>query len=164
LVLGIAGAAAGAGAVAGGLFIRWTLPDIENRHPERERAPRLPIVFAVLFALYGDHNWSTVWLATLDQAWVIVGFPIAFTLQSALVGRPLLGLLLALPLVPVQLILLVASLTGGWEGGWIVGIAGAAAGAAAGSANGWLYSRWIMPEYERSRVRESAVQPPQRVL
>ncbi len=75
--LGIAGAAAGAaaGAVAGWLFARWTLPDIiENRPRERGSATRLPIAFAVLFALFGAYNWAIEW-RTLDQAWAIGFFP-----------------------------------------------------------------------------------------
>jgi hypothetical protein len=44
----------------------------------------------------------------------------------------------------------VASLTVGWHGGWVVGIAGAAAGA----ASGWLYNRWLMPEFKKRRVGE----------
>jgi hypothetical protein len=52
-----------------------------------------------------------------------------------------------------------ASMTVGWEGGWNLGIAGAAAGAAAGAVMGWLFNRWIMPEYDRRRARESAIRP-----
>ncbi len=161
-VLGIAGAVAGAaaGAVAGWVFTRWTLPEIiENRPPVRAGVIRMSSAFAVLFALYGAHNWSTEWLATPDEAWMIVIFPIAFAFLGALVRRPLLALLSALPLVAVQLIPLVALVTAGWEDGWTLGIAGAVAGAAAGAATGWLYNRWIMPEYEKRRARESAVRP-----
>ena len=146
--------------MAGWLFTHWTLPDIENRRPEPVRATQLPIVFAGLFALFGGYNWSTMWLATLDDAWMIGLFPLTFALLGALVRRPFLSLLSSLPLVPVLLIPLVAALTVGWEGGCPLGIAGAAAGAAAGVANGWLYSRWIMPEYEKRRARESTVRPP----
>jgi hypothetical protein len=158
---GIAGAAAGvaAGAVVGRLFTRWTLPEIENPQRQRARATALPIAFAVLFALYGAYSWATAWL-TPDQAWVIGAFPIVFALLGALVRRPFLGLLVALPLVPVQLVPLVASMTVGWGGGWILGIAGAAVGAAAGAVNGWLFNRWIMPEYDKRRAREAAVRPP----
>jgi len=161
-ILGVAGAAAGsaAGAVAGWLFTRWTLPETQNPRTLVSGAITLPGAFAVLFALFGAYSWATAWVATLDEAWVIGLFPITFALLGALVRRPFLALLSALPLVPVQLIPLVASLTVGWEGGWILGIAGAAVGAAAGAANGWLYSRWIMPEFEKRRARESAVRPP----
>jgi hypothetical protein len=48
----------------------------------------------------------------------------------------------------------------GWEGGWILGIAGAAAGATAGAVMGWLFNRWIMPEYDKLRAREKAARPP----
>src|SRR5262249_36782798 len=67
-ILGIAGGAAGmaAGAASGWLFTRWTLPDIENRQRQRETASQLPIVFAVLFALFGAYNWAIHWL-TLDE-------------------------------------------------------------------------------------------------
>jgi len=53
-----------------------------------------------------------------------------------------------------------ASITVGWDGGGVLGIAGAAAGAAAGGMKGWLFNRWIMPEYDKRRARESAVRPP----
>jgi hypothetical protein len=42
----------------------------------------------------------------------------------------------------------------------MLGIAGAAVGATAGTVNGWLFNRWIMPEYDKRRARERAVQPP----
>jgi hypothetical protein len=160
-ILGSAGAAAGAGAgaAAGWLFNRWTLPETENRPSVRGRVILLPIVFAVLFALYGAHNWASVWL-TPDHAWAIGLFPLVFAFLGGLVGRPFLGMLTALPFVPLQLVPLVASMTVGWEGGWISGTAGAAAGAAAGAVNGWLYNRWIMPEYDKRRERERAVRPP----
>jgi len=95
-ILGIAGAAARAvaGAVAGWLFARWTLPNIENRPRERARATQLPIAFAVLFALFGAYNWAIEWL-TPGQAWTIVVFPIIFALLGALVRMPFLGLLSA---------------------------------------------------------------------
>ena len=48
------------------------------------------------------------------------------------------------------------SMTMEWEGGWILGIAGAPVGA----AFGWLFNRWIMPEYDKRRERGSAVRPP----
>jgi hypothetical protein len=160
--LGLAGAAAGAGAGAatGWLFVRWTLAESQRPRIIVSGTATLPVAFGVLFAVYGAHNWSTLWIATLGDAWMIALFPATFAFLGALVGRPLLSLLTALPLVPVQLVPLVASLTVGWEGGWIAGIAGAAVGAAAGAANGWLYSRWIMPEWEKRRARESAVRPP----
>src|SRR5262249_3536673 len=68
-ILGIAGAAAGAaaGAVMGWLFTRWALPDLEKRQREPARAAQLPLVFAVLFALFGAYNWAHE-SATLDQA------------------------------------------------------------------------------------------------
>jgi hypothetical protein len=116
----------------------------------------LPVAFAVVFALFGAYSWATARFVTLDEAWAIGLFPIVFALLGALVGKPLLGLVAGLPLVAVPLVPLVASLMVGWEGGWIAGLAGGAAGAAAGAANGWLYDRWIMPEYARRRARELA--------
>jgi hypothetical protein len=116
-------------------------------------------MFAVLSAIYGAYNWGSVWL-TPDHAWAIVLFPLAFAFLGGLVGRPLLGMFTAFPFVPLQLVPLVASLTVGWEGGWVLGIAGAAVGAAAGAVNGWLYNRWIMPEYDKRRAQERAVRPP----
>jgi len=166
-LLGIAGAAAGvaAGSAAGWLFTRWTLPDIENRQRQRERAGQLPLVFAVLFALFGAYNWAIHWL-TLDEArgigigWILLAL-FLIALPGTLVGRPFLGLLvMSPPFVLVPLIPLVASMTVGWEGGWIPGIAGAAVGAAAGAATGWMFNRWIMPEYDKRRARQSAVRPP----
>jgi hypothetical protein len=155
-VLGIAGAAAGvaAGAATGWLFTRWTLPDIKNRHPERGKATQLPIVFAALFALFGAYSWAIKWL-TLDHAWGIGLGWILLALPGALVGRPFLGLLVMSPFVLVTLVPLVASMIVGWEGGWVDGIAGAAVGAAAGAVMGWLFKRWIMPEYDKRRARES---------
>jgi hypothetical protein len=160
-ILGVAGAGAGAatGAASGWLFNRWTLPEIENRPSVRRRAILLPIAFAVLFAIYGAHNWASVWLTT-GYAWAIGLFPLVFAFLGGLVGRPFLGMLTALPVVPLQLVPLVASMTVGWEGGWIPGIAGAAVGAAAGAVNGWLYDRWVMPEYDKRRERERAVRSP----
>jgi len=161
-VLGIAGAAAGtaAGALTGWLFTRWMA--IETHNPKVIASGTITMVgaLAVLLALYGGYTWSTLWPATLGQAWIIGLFPIVFALLGALVRRPLLGLLSALPIVPLPLVPLIASTTVGWEGGWLLGIAGAAAGAVAGAATGWLYNRWIMPEYEKRRLRESAVWPP----
>jgi hypothetical protein len=156
--LGIAGAAAGAaaGAVVGWLFTRWTLPDIENRRPERARPSQLPIAFAVLFALLGAYNWAVEWV-TLDQAWAIGVAWMFLALPGALVGRPFLGLLVMSPFVLVTLVPLVASMTVGWEGGWVLGIAGAAAGAVAGAATGWLFTRLILPDTEIPRVRGRAV-------
>jgi hypothetical protein len=161
LILGSAGAATGAaaGAAMGWLFNRWIVPETVNYPSERRRAILLPIVFAVLFAFYGAHNWASGWL-TLDEAWVIGLFPLVFAILGGLVGRPFLGMLTALPVIALQLVPLFASLTVGWEGGWITGIAGAAIGAAAGAVNGWLYNRWIMPEYDKRRARESAARPP----
>jgi len=53
-----------------------------------------------------------------------------------------------------------ASITVGWDGGGVLGIAGAAAGAAAGGMKGWLFNRWIMPEYDKRRTRENPVGAP----
>jgi hypothetical protein len=155
--LGIAGALAGAaaGAATGWLFNRWMLPQTENYPSERRRAILLPIVFAVVFGCYGAHNWASVWL-TPEYIWAVGIFPLLFAFLGGLVGRPLLSMLTALPFVPLQLVPLAASLTVGWDGGWISGIAGAAAGA----VNGWLYNRWIMPEYDKRRARERAARPP----
>src|SRR5262249_17535676 len=159
-ILGFAGAAAGAatGAAMGWLFTRWTLPEIENRPRERVRVV-LPIAFAVLFAIFGAYNWAIRWV-TPDHAWGIGVAWILLALPGALVGRPLRGLVVASPLVLLILVPLVGSMTVGWEGGWILGIAGAAVGAAAGALKGWLFNRWIMPEYDKRRARERAVRPP----
>jgi hypothetical protein len=81
-------------------------------------------------------------------------------LPASLVGRPFLGLTVAFPFVFIMMVPIVQSATVGWEGGWLLGIAGAAVGAAAGAVKGWLYARWIMPEYDKRRARERAVQPP----
>ena len=143
----------------GRLFARWELPETRNYPSERTRAIMLPIMFAVLFACYGAHNWASVWV-TPDDAWAIGIFPLVFAFLGGLVGRPFLGMLTALPIVALQLVPLVPSMTVGWEGGWIPGIAGAAAGAAAGAVHGWLYNRWIMPEYDKRRERGSAIRPP----
>jgi hypothetical protein len=157
-VLGLAGAAAGAaaGVATGWLFARWILSETPTPRVVMSGSVRLPVAFAMLIALFGGYSWATAWLANLDDAWALALFPITFTLLGGLVGRPLRGLLSALPLVPLQLVPLVASLTVGWEGGWICGVAGAAAGAAAGAVQGWLYNRWIMPEYAKRRERELA--------
>jgi hypothetical protein len=160
-LFGLAGAAAGgaAGALAGWLFARWTLPQTENRPDVRRRAILLPIAFATLFAIFGSYLWASARVTT-DEAWVIPVAWLFLALPGALVGRPLTGLLVASPLVLVMLVPLVGLLTLGWEGGWIVGVAGAALGAAAGAVNGWLFNRWIMPEYDKRHARESAVRPP----
>lgn len=160
-MLGNAGALAGAaaGAATGWLYNRWYMSQTENYPSERTRAISLPLVFAVLFGCYGAHNWASMWL-TPDYAWVIGMFPLVFAFLGGLVGRPFLGMLTALPVVPLLLLPLVASLTVGWDGGWISGIAGAAAGTVAGAANGWMYNRWIMPEYDKRRARERAIRPP----
>jgi hypothetical protein len=120
----------------------------------------------VLFALFGAvliaYEWATAFpakpLATFleGQARTIGIFLFVFALPSALARRnPLPGLRnFALALAPtylVQLVPPVAAGTGGWEG---------AVGAAAGAVNGWMFKRWIMPEYEKRRARESAVRPP----
>jgi len=140
------------------LFTRWTLPEIDNRPRERVRAV-LPIAFAVLLAVYGAYNWAIAWL-TLDQAWVVGVAWIFLSLPAALVGRPLLGLRVAFLFVLVMLVPVVGSATVGWEGGWLLGIAGAAVGATAGAVTGWLFNRWIMPEYDKRPARERAFQAP----
>jgi hypothetical protein len=160
--LGIAGAFTGgaAGAAMGRLFHRWMVAENERQYPSpRQRAVVLPILFAVFFAIYGASSWASVYL-TPDYAWVIGIFPLFFLFLGGLVGRPLLGMLTTLPLVLLQLIPLVALLTVGWEGGLALGVAGAAAGAVAGAVNGWLYDRWIMPEYDKLRAAKSAIRPP----
>lgn len=159
-VLGTAGAAAGvaAGAATGWLFHRVILVDTEMPRV-RGRAVRMPVAFAVLFAVFGAYNWAIAWL-TPDQAWAIGILLIGSALPGALVGKPFQGLLVALPLGVVALVPLVASMTVAWEGGWILGLAGAAAGSAAGAVFGWLFNRWIMPEYDKRRARGSAVQLP----
>jgi hypothetical protein len=143
----------------GWLFTRWTLPDLENRQREPGRADRLPIAFAVLFALFGAYNWAIERL-TPDQAWAIALGWILLAVPGALVARPFLGLLVMSPFVLVNLVPPVGAMTVGWDGGWVLGIAGAAAGAAAGAVMGWLFKRWIMPEYEKRRARESALRQP----
>ena len=142
----------------GWLFTRWTLPEIDNRPRERVRAV-LPIAFAVLFAVYGAYSWAIAWL-TADEAWVVAVVWIVLTLPAALVGRPVLGLLVAFLFVFAMLVPVVGSATVGWEGSWLLGVAGAGVGATAGAVNGWLFNRWIMPEYDKRRARERAVQPP----
>jgi hypothetical protein len=159
--LGLAGAAAGAagGTVAGWLLFRWTEPDIEKNRPgERARAILLPITFGLLFALYGGYTWGHE-PARLDEAWVIGLGWVLLAVPGVLVGRPFLGLLLASPLVLLTLVPLVASLAGTWEGGWVLGSAGAATGAALGALKGWLFNRWLMPEYDKRRAGQTAVQP-----
>ena len=160
-ILGIAGAAAGAmeSGATGWMLIRLMMEEALKQRKVVSGAVRLPGVFAVLFALYGAYSWATARIVTLDEAWAIVIFPIVFALLGALVMRPLLGLLAGLPLVLVQLVPLVASMKVEWEGGWVLGIAGAATGAIAGAATGWLYNRWIMPEYAKRRRREMAAGP-----
>ena len=158
--LGIAGAASGAaaGAVTGWLFTRLILPDTEIPKV-RGREVRMPVAFAVLFALFGAYLWATAG-PTSDLAWGLGILLIGSALPGALVGRPVLGLLVALPLGLMLMVPLVASMTVGWEGGWIHGIAGTLAGAAAGAAFGWLFNRWIMPEYDKRREQGSAFRPP----
>jgi hypothetical protein len=160
-LFGIAGAAAGAvaGAVTGWLFALWDLQEAQDPPPV-VRGLRVPVSFAVLFALFGAYSWATTSLATLGDAWAIALFLIVFAFLGVLVGKPVLSMLTALPLVPLPLVPIVASLTVGWGGGWALGMAGAVAGAAAGAANGWLYDRWIMPEYEKLRARQMAARQP----
>jgi hypothetical protein len=166
-LLGIAGAAAGAaaGAVTGWLFARWTLPDLVKRDREPARAAQqLPLAFAVLFALFGAYTWAQE-PETLDQArevgigWILLAL-FLLALPGTLVGRPFLGLLVMSPLVLVILVPTVASVNVAWEGGWVLAIVGAAVGAAAGAVNGWLFNRWIMPEYDKRRARQNAARPP----
>ena len=161
-VLGIAGAAAGAaaGALTGWLFTRWMAAEIQTPKVVASGTITMVGALTVLLALYGGYTWATMWPSTLGEAWMVGLFPMVFALLGALVRRPILGLVSALPLVPLPLVPLIASMTVGWGGDWLLGIAGAAAGSAAGAATGLLYQRWIMPEYEKRRVRESAVWPP----
>jgi hypothetical protein len=159
--LGIGGAAMGAvsGVLVGWLFARWTLPDIEIRRHQPARAYILPFAFAALFALFGAYNWGIEWL-TLDQAWVIPVTWMLLAVPGALVGRLVLGVLVMSPFELLMLMPLLGSMTVGWQGGWVLGIAGAAVGAAAGAATGWMFKRWIMPEYDKRRAREDAARPP----
>lgn len=153
----LAGGLAGA---ATGRLNPWIMGESEREYPStRQRAVLLPIMVAVLFAVYGAHNWASTWL-TPDYVWTLGMFPLLFAFLGGLVGRPVLGMLTALPLALVQLVPLVALLTVGWDGGWILGVAGAAAGAVAGAVNGFLYDRWIMPEYDKRRTGKSAIPPP----
>jgi hypothetical protein len=157
-ILGIAGAlvGAGAGAAAGWLFNRWALPEMDKPPPsKRVRAILLPIMFAVLLGSTGAVNWGVEWV-TPEHAWVIgVGW-LLLALTGALVGRPFLGLLVMSPFALILLVPLLGSITVGWEGGWIPGIVGGAVGAVAGAVKGWLFNRWIMPEYDKRRERERA--------
>jgi hypothetical protein len=161
-LLGIAGAVAGAaaGAAAGWLFNRWALPEMEKPPPsKRVRAILLPIMFAGLLAVLGALNWGVEWV-TPEHVWAIgVGW-LLLALMGALVGRPFLGLLVMSPFALMLLVPLLGSMTVGWEGGWIPGTAGAVVGAAAGAVNGWLFNRWIMPEYDKRRERERAARTP----
>jgi hypothetical protein len=161
-LLGTAGAVAGAaaGAATGWLFTRLILPDTEV--PEvRGRAVRMPIAFALLFALFGAYLWATAASAS-DLAWGIVILLTGSALPGALVARPVLGLLVASPLILVPMVPLVVAMTLNWEGGWALGIAGAPVGAAAGAVYGWLFNRWIMPEYDKRREHAKAFRPPLR--
>src|SRR5262249_22806787 len=114
--------------------------------------------------LFGAYNWAVQWL-TLDEVmqtgigWILLAL-LGLALPGALVGRPFRGLLVMSPLILVMLVPLVGSMAVGWEGGWVLGIAGAVVGAAAGAVNGWLFNRWIMPEYDKRRARERAVRSP----
>src|SRR5262249_53175582 len=131
---------------------------------EPARAAQLPLVFAVLLALFGAYFWAQE-PATLDQAheigigWILLALS-GLALPGALVGRPFLGLLVMSPLVLLILVPVVASMTVGWQGGWVLGIAGAVVGAAGGAVQGWLFNRWIMPEYDKRRAHVNAVRPP----
>jgi hypothetical protein len=159
-LLGMVGAAAGAGAgaVMGWMFNRWTLPDLARIQREPAPSRRLPLAFAGLFALFGGYLWGVEWVTPKD-AWIIGMAWILLALPGALVGRPVLGLLVMSPFVVVMLVPLLASITVGWEGGWTLGIAGAVVGAAAGAVKGRLFNRWIMPEYDKRRARASALRP-----
>jgi hypothetical protein len=48
-------------------------------------------------------------------------------------------------------------MTVGWQGGLILGITGGIIGTAAGALQGWLFNRWIMPEYDKARARAGAM-------
>jgi hypothetical protein len=110
----------------------------------------MPLAFAVLFALFGAYIWATARSAS-DLAWGIGILLLGTSLPGALVARPVLGLLVALPLSVVLLVPLVASMMMDWEGGWALGVAGAPVGALAGATFGWLFNRFIMPEYDKRR-------------
>jgi hypothetical protein len=129
------------------------------------------MVFLGLFgAALSAWIWASAWTARpvatffRDQAWMVGFFLFHFILGGALAkGRPFRGVRAQLGYVPLYLVNLVPSvvvMAVGWEGGWIPGIAGAAAGATAGAVNGWLYDRWIMPEYDKRRERERAIRRP----
>lgn len=160
-LLGIAGAAIGAsaGAAGGWLFNRWTVPETETAQRQRMRGVALPIAFAVTLAVLGACNWGYEWV-TPEHAWLIGVVWLVLALPGALVGRPLLGLLVMSPFALMLLVPLIGLLTVGWEGGWVLGTAGAVVGAAAGAVKGWLFNRWIMPEYDKRRAREAAARPP----
>jgi hypothetical protein len=160
-LLGFAGAATGAaaGAGMGWLLYRWGLlseTDKDNPPSKRRRAIMLPIAFAVLLSVCGAYTWAVEW-APPDDAWAIGLAWLFLGIPGALVGRPILGLVVMSPLLLVLLVPPAAVLTVGWEGGWIAGIVGATIGAAAGAVQGWSFNRWIMPEYDNRRARQNAV-------
>ena len=158
-MLGTLGAAAGvvAGAAMGWMLTRWTLPEIDNR-PKLARN-QLPVFCAVPFSSYTAYVWGIEWLKP-EQTWVIGVCWLALSITGALVGRPLLGLVVWSPFVLVTLVPTVASITVGWEGGWILGTAGAVLGAASGVASGLMFNRRIMPEYDKLHAREKAARMP----
>jgi hypothetical protein len=160
-LLGFTGAAGGAaaGVGMGWLLHRWNLlseTDKDKPPSERRRAIMLPITFAALLSLYGAYTWAVEW-APPDHAWVFGLAWLFLGIPGALVGRPVPGLVVMSPSLLLPLVPSAALLTVGWEGGWIVGIAGATVGAAAGAAQGWMFNRWIMPEYDKRRARQNAV-------
>ena len=112
-------------------------------------------MFAVLNAFYLAYLWGGEGLKP-EQTWVIGVCWLALSITGALVGRPLLGLLVMSPFVLVTLVPTFASITVGWEGGWILGTAGAVLGAAAGVSTGWMFNRRIMPLYDKQHDREKA--------
>jgi hypothetical protein len=160
-LLGFAGAATGAaaGAGMGWLHFRWGLlseTDKDNPPSKRRRAIMLPIAFAVLLSVCASYTWAVEW-APPDDAWAIGLAWLLLGIPGALVGRPILGLIVMSPLLLVLLVPSAAVVTVGWEGGWIAGIVGATIGAAAGAVQGWSFNRWIMPEYDNRRARQNAV-------
>ena len=161
-LLGSLGAVAGAagGAAMGWLFTRLGLSQPEKDLPSsRRRAIILPITFGVLLGLLGGYNWAIEWVPP-DQAWWLLVVWLLLAIPGALVLRPVVGLAVMSPFIGVILVPTVASMTLGWEGGWIAGIAGAVIGTTGGAMSGWLFNRWIMPEYDKRRERQNPAQNP----